>query len=75
VRDLRQHERLQLIEGAIHMATNHNRHDGHLEGPVRDRSQFPTPSGHWAKRDADTGQIMNVKHDLERFKGVRREKQ
>ena len=56
------------------MATNHNKHDGHREGAVRDRSQFQTPSGNWAKRDADTGQIMDVKHDHDPFKGVRREK-
>ncbi len=56
------------------MATNKNRHDGHLEGQVKDRSQFQTPSGNWAKRDTSTGQIVNVKSDPTPFKGVRKEK-
>ena len=55
------------------MATNKNRHDGHREGAVRDRSQFRTPSGDWATRDAKTGRILDVKRDGARFKGVRRE--
>lgn len=55
------------------MATNHNRSDGHREGAVRDRSQFRTPSGDWAKRDASTGRILDVKSDGTPFKGVRRE--
>ena len=56
------------------MATNRNRRDGHLNGAVKGRSQFKTPSGHMAKRDTKTGQIMNVKSDKAPFKGVRREK-
>ena len=56
------------------MATNKNPHDGHLEGEVKDRSQFQTSSGHWAKRDSSTGQILNVKADPKPFKGVRKEK-
>ena len=55
------------------MATNKNRHDGHREGAVRDRSQFRTPSGEWVKRDAETGRILDVKRDGTPFKGVRRE--
>jgi hypothetical protein len=55
------------------MSTNKNRHDGHREGAVRDRSQFQTPSGQWAKRDRATGQIMDVKADPSPFKGVTRE--
>jgi hypothetical protein len=55
------------------MATNKNKHDGHLEGAVRDRSQFKTPNGNYAKRDADTGRILDVKHDDQPFKGVRKE--
>ncbi len=55
------------------MATNKNRHDGHREGAVRERSQFRTPSGDWAKRDAKTGRILDVKSDGDPFKGVRRE--
>ena len=55
------------------MAKNNSRSDGHLNGAVSRRSQFQTPSGHWAKRDSSTGQIMNVKADRQPFKGVRRE--
>lgn len=55
------------------LATNKNRNDGHREGAVRDRSQFRTPSGDWAKRDARTGRILDVKSDGGPFKGVRRE--
>lgn len=56
------------------MATNKNPNDGHLEGPVKGRSQFQIPSGHWAKRDSSTGQILDVKADPKPFKGVRKEK-
>jgi hypothetical protein len=56
------------------MATNRNKHDGHLDGAVRDRSQVQHPNGHWIKRDTETGQFKNVKHDDTPFKGVRREK-
>jgi len=56
------------------MSTNKNKSDGRREGAVKDRSQFTTPSGHAAKRDTKTGQIMDVKSDKKPFKGVRREK-
>ncbi len=56
------------------MATNQYRHDGHREGAVSRRSQFQTPSGQWAKRDATSGRIMDVKADPKPFKGVRKEK-
>ncbi len=56
------------------MATNRNKSDGFLNGAIRDRSQFQHPNGHWIKRDIETGQIVNVKSDDERFKSVRREK-
>jgi len=56
------------------VATNRNKSDGHLNGPVKGRSQFRTASGHMAKRDSKTGRIMNVKSDKAPFKGVRREK-
>jgi hypothetical protein len=62
------------IERNHSVATNKNKHDGHREGAVKERSQFTTPSGHPAKRDTTTGQIMNVKSDKQPFKGVRREK-
>lgn len=55
------------------MAKNAPRGDGHRIGAVRDRSQFEHPNGHWVKRDAVTGRILDVKSDGDRFKGVRRE--
>jgi hypothetical protein len=42
--------------------------------PMRRRSQFRTPSGHYAKRNKDNGQIMNVKADPRPFKRVRKER-
>jgi hypothetical protein len=57
------------------MAKNPPTGDGHRKGAVRDRSQFQTPSGDWAKRDAKTGRILDVKtSDKTPFKGVRKEK-
>jgi hypothetical protein len=56
------------------MAVNKPYGDNARKGAVKDRSQFQTPSGLWAKRDSDTGQIMNVKQDGAPFKGVRKEK-
>jgi hypothetical protein len=56
------------------MATNKPYGDNRRQGAVRKRSQFQTPSGLWAKRDANTGRIMDVKSDGEPFKGVRKEK-
>ncbi|MCF2828768.1 hypothetical protein L1286_13410 [Pseudoalteromonas sp. SMS1] len=56
------------------MAKNAPYGDGKRIGAVKERSQFQTPSGLWAKRDTNTGRIMDVKMDGEPFKGVRREK-
>lgn len=56
------------------MATNPPKGDGHRIGAVRDRSQFKTPAGNYAKRDAGTGRIMDVKADKQPFKGVRKER-
>ncbi|HIH2749975.1 hypothetical protein L3V59_41370 [Burkholderia aenigmatica] len=57
------------------MAKNKPNGDGHRIGAVRDRSQTQTPSGHYVKRDAETGRFMEVKTtDKTPFKGVRREK-
>ena len=57
------------------MATNPPKGDGHRNGAVRKRSQTQTPSGHWVKRDADTGRFMDVKTSNKTpFKGVRKEK-
>ncbi len=41
---------------------------------MKRRSQFKTASGHYAKRNRDNGQIMNVKADPKPFKRVRRDK-
>ncbi len=57
------------------MARNNPVGDGHCVGAVRQRSQTQTPSGHYVKRDAATGQFMDVKtSEKTPFKGVRREK-
>jgi hypothetical protein len=57
------------------MATNKPTGDGHRNGAVRDRSQFQTPSGNWAKRNSDNGQILDVKTTNKApFKGVTKEK-
>ena len=57
------------------MAKNNPPGDGHRVGAVRDRSQTQTPSGHWVKRDTETGRFLDVKtSDKTPFKGVRREK-
>lgn len=57
------------------MATNPPSGDGHRNGAVRKRSQTQTPSGHYVKRDADTGRFMDVKISSKTpFKGVRKEK-
>lgn len=56
------------------MAVNAPYGDNRRIGAVRKRSQFQMPSGLWAKRDAETGRIMDVKMDREPFKGVRKER-
>lgn len=57
------------------MAKNNPPGDEHRVGAVRERSQTQTPSGHWVKRDANSGQFMDVKTSSKApFKGVRREK-
>lgn len=44
-------------------------------GAVKNRTQFETPSGHYAKRNPDTGRIMDVKTSSKTpFKGVTKEK-
>ncbi len=55
------------------MAVNRPYGDNKRIGAVRKRSQFKLPSGLWAKRNAENGQIMDVKMDGEPFKGVRKE--
>ncbi len=57
------------------MAKNPPAGDGRRIGAVRERSQTQTPSGHWVKRDANTGRFMDVKtSEKTPFKGVRKEK-
>lgn len=56
------------------MATNPPKGDGHRKGAVRQRSQTQTRSGHWVKRDTETGQFLDVKSDGTPFKGVTKEK-
>lgn len=55
------------------MAVNAPYGDNRRVGAVRKRSQFQTPSGLWAKRDTETGRIMDLKKNGEPFKGVREE--
>lgn len=55
------------------IATNPPKGPGR-RGAVRDRSQFLAPSGNWAKRNRENGQIMDQKLGGEPFKGVRKEK-
>jgi hypothetical protein len=57
------------------MAKNPPIGDGRREGAVRHRSQTFNPhNDRWVKRDAETGQFMDVKADPKPFKGVRKEK-
>ncbi|WP_022944241.1 hypothetical protein [Pseudoalteromonas ruthenica] len=57
------------------MATNGKAGDNRRHGAVKSRSQTKTPSGHYVKRDAETGRFMDVKtSDKKPFKGVRKEK-
>ncbi len=51
-----------------------NTGEGYRRGEVRNRSQFQTPSGDWAKRNTETGEIMDQKQGGDPFKGVRKEK-
>jgi len=57
------------------MATNKPYGDGQRKGAVRDRSQtFNSKTGHWVKRDTETGQFVDQKADDKPFKGVTKEK-
>ena len=54
------------------MATNTGKNS--RKGSVSDRTQFETPSGNYAKRDTETGQIVDVKTtDETPHKGVAKE--
>ncbi len=46
---------------------------GFRRGSVDHRTQFQTPNGNWAKRDTETGRIMDQKQGGKPFKGVARE--
>ncbi|MEI7254050.1 hypothetical protein [Dickeya dadantii] len=57
------------------MATNLPSGDNHRNGMIKNRSQAHNPkTAQWVKRDAETGQFMDVKKDGSPFKGVRKEK-
>ena len=57
------------------MAKNAPTGDGQRKGMVRRRSQTFNPlTNQWVKRNAETGQFMDVKQDGTPFKGVRKEK-
>ena len=58
------------------MAKNAPIGDGARKGAVRQRSQVKNPkTGLYVKRDAETGQFMDVKTSSKTpFKGVRKEK-
>jgi hypothetical protein len=62
------------VENGI-MATNPPSGDGKQNGAVKGRSQTQTPSGHYVKRDTETGRFIDVKTSSKTpFKGVRKEK-
>lgn len=47
---------------------------GTRKGAVKNRTQFETPGGNYAKRDTESGEIIDVKSsDEEPFKGVAKE--
>lgn len=51
-----------------------NTGNGHRNGAVTDRTQVYNPkTDQWAKRDTNTGKIIDVKKDGEPFKGVAKE--
>lgn len=57
------------------MAVNKPYGDGHRLGAVRNRTQFYNPhTNRWQKRNPENGQIMDVKQDGTKFKGVRKER-
>ncbi len=57
------------------MAVNKPKGDGYRIGAVKRRSQMQTQSGHWVKRNTETGRFMEIKtSDTKPFKGIRKEK-
>ena len=53
---------------------NESTEGARTSGPVKGRSQFVGPGGHYVKRDRATGRIMDVKANKTPFKGVTKEK-
>lgn len=52
-----------------------NTGEGYRKGSVNDRTQSQNPrTGHWTKRDTETGRFIDVKQDGEPFKGVTKER-
>lgn len=52
-----------------------NTGEGYRKGSVNDRTQLQNPrTGHWTKRDTETGKFIDVKQDSEPFKGIAKEK-
>ena len=57
------------------MARNGKLHDGHREGPVKQRSQIFNPkTDRWVKRDTESGRFIDQKANQSPFKGVKKEK-
>ena len=64
-----------IVLNLIAMAKNGTPGDGHRNGAVKGRSQTYNPkTNQWVKRNANTGQFMDVKQDGDPFKGIRKEK-
>ena len=47
------------------MAVNKPKGDGYRIGAVKRRSQMQTPSGHWVKRDTETGRLWKLKRQTQ----------
>jgi hypothetical protein len=54
------------------MAKNGSRGAGR-KGSVSKRSQFRAPNGNWAKRDRNTGRIIDQKKTPGPYKGIAKE--
>jgi hypothetical protein len=63
------------MKGGENAMAKNTKPGGGRVGPVKDRSQVKNPAtGHYTKRDTNTGRFIAVKHDDKPFKGVRKEK-
>jgi hypothetical protein len=58
---------LTSLESRVVMAINKG---GRRVGAIRGRTQFRLPSGHYAKRDRRTGEILSIKADKKPYKNV-----